>query len=264
MLDLVDTIEPVVQPPTISDLLLQEAAQAEDWLFRDEILTLYKWYDIFNTTMFSDASLPLPIIGFAAFNKKTLARYNIARNEIGLRNYISFNERHFNTAVGAWAYGLWSQLESLLHEMVHAWQQTYGVDKLDVAKITARYTHNPEFIAKCESLGLHPRPRVGSHMRVADGWFADLMAEHGIPAPEGVPTESPGKYNWWQMGQPWKTSNRAHKWQCPCGQIVRVTKADFPGCVCVSCGEPFVDMTALESAESSYDESEGENDADRS
>jgi hypothetical protein len=79
---------------------------------------------------------------------------------------------HGATAVG--------QLETQLHEQVHLWQQNFAKDPVR----PGRSHHIKEFVSKCESLGLHPMPGVGCHIRLADGAFALLIKEMGIEPPD--------------------------------------------------------------------------------
>jgi hypothetical protein len=48
-----------------------------------------------------------------------------------------------------WFFGRWAQLETLLHEQVHLWQQNFGNDPVNPGKPY----HNKEFVEKCEHLG---------------------------------------------------------------------------------------------------------------
>ncbi len=80
-----------------------------------------------------------------------------------------------------WRFGRWAQLETLLHEQVHLWQQNFGKDPVKPGRVY----HNKEFVEKCESMGLHPKIGEGYHLKLADGPFAILMRELGI-APPGL------------------------------------------------------------------------------
>jgi hypothetical protein len=62
-----------------------------------------------------------------------------------------------------WSFGKWAQMETLLHEQVHLWQQNFGEDPVK----PGRPYHNREFGFKCENLGLHPMPGVGCHTRLS-------------------------------------------------------------------------------------------------
>jgi len=107
--------------------------------------------------------------------------------------------------------------------------------------------HDKEFVGKCESLGLHPLPVVGCHVQVADGAFAKLMGELGIPRPTDIPldaitewTKSGGiKRDWFNPGKERGRSSLT-KYTCGCGEHVRVGKKDWPGAVCKACGTEYV------------------------
>jgi len=87
----------------------------------------------------------------------------LARNPQGLLYQITMNSEHYideerdGKKMKVWSFGKWAQLETLLHEQVHLWQQNFGKDPLKLG----RSHHNKEFIEKCESLGFHPMPGVG-------------------------------------------------------------------------------------------------------
>jgi hypothetical protein len=124
-----------------------------------------------------------------------------------------------------WAWGKWAQLETLLHEQVHLWQENFGEHQHKPGRVG----HDTEFVEKCESLGLHPLPIIGCHMAVADGVFAQLMGELGIERPNDVPrSNEPPKVDWFR---PEKDKGRStlKKWVCPeCGLKVRMGIAGDP------------------------------------
>jgi hypothetical protein len=157
--------------------------------------------------------------------------------EQGLLDEITFNTKHYKLEDGkiGWVWGKWAQAETLLHEQVHLWQQNFGENPVKPGRVH----HNKEFVEKCESLGLHPLPGVGAHIKVADGVFAHLMNELGIPRPDDVPRESgqTTKKDWFK---PDKERGRStlHKWECPdCGLKVRIGIKDNPKLVHDSCSE---------------------------
>jgi hypothetical protein len=187
--------------------------------------------------------LPDPVISFDDLrNQKTLAAYTLHRNPQGLLDEITFNSVHYveedNNLV--WAFGKWAQLETLLHEQVHLWQQNFGKNPVKPGRVH----HNKEFVEKCESFGLHPLPVVGAHTAVADGVFAQLMGELAIPRPEDVPridwTKAGGKpiKRDWFRPEPEKGRSTLHKWECPdCGLRVRVGIKGNPELVHDVCSE---------------------------
>jgi hypothetical protein len=150
---------------------------------------------------------------------------------------ITFTTVHSKKEEGkkVWAWGKWAQLATLLHEQVHLWQQNFGENPVKPGRVH----HNKEFVDKCESLGLHPLPGVGAHIKVADGVFAQLMNELGFPRPDDVPREinKPRKKDWFRPA-PEKGRSTLHKWECPdCGIKVRVGIKGDPKLVHDTCSE---------------------------
>lgn len=225
----------------------KNAENARDWEYHEEAEHLYRMANLFkdrflDPILLTDRRrLPDPVISFDDLrNKRTLAAYTVHRNPQGLLDEITFNTSHFKNVEEkiVWTWGKWAQLETLLHEQVHLWQQNFGEHPVK----PGHSTHNKEFTDKCESLGLHPMPHVGCHIQVADGVFAQLMEELGIERPQDVPREEgakPDKKDWFR---PEKEKGRStlSKFSCGCGERVRVGKKDWPGAICKACGTEYV------------------------
>ena len=220
----------------------KNAETAYDWEYIDEAKFLYGMAVTFkdrflDPVLHTDRGrLPDPVISFDDLrNKKTLAAYTLHRNPQGLLDEITFNVAHYKEEDGdqVWAFGKWAQLETLLHEQVHLWQQNFG----DQPVTPGKTAHNKEFVDKCESLGLHPMPGVGCHTEVANGVFAQLMGELGIERPDDVPRDVREKRDWFR---PEKVKGRStlHKWECPdCGLKIRIGIKDDPRLVHDICSE---------------------------
>jgi hypothetical protein len=227
----------------------KNAEGARDWEYSEEAQNLYGMAVLFkdrflDPILLTDRGrLPDPVISFDNLrNRKVLAGYTLHRNPQGLLDEITFNTEHYKDEEGkrAWVWGKWAQFETLLHEQVHLWQQNFGDHPVRPAKVS----HNKEFIDKCESLGLHPMTIVGCHTRVADGAFAKLMGELGVPRPEDVPrldwTKAGGKpiKRDWFRPEPEKGKSTLHKWTCPdCGLAVRIGIKSDPHLVHDVCSE---------------------------
>ena len=175
--------------------------------------------------------LPDPVISFDAMRIETLAAYSIIRNPQGLLDEITFNTVHLlhEGEQRVWEYGQWGELETLLHEQVHLWQQNFGSQPVKPGRVY----HNKEFVAKCESLGLHPRPGVGSHRRPADGPFALLMKEYGIAQGVTFEVAEGRRFNWWEAEKERKGRSTLSKWSCGC-QNARVGTKEFHA-QCLKC-----------------------------
>ena len=209
------------------------------WKYQKLAKSLYGWTDTFRDELIDpiarldrQGKLPGPVIGFERFDIRVLAYYRLGKNAFGLDDEIVLNERHLERP-------LYSILETVLHEQIHLWQQRFGEHP-----VTRNY-HNKEFCEKCESIGLHPLPVVGSHYLPADGAFEDLLRRNGILKPPfRFPVGEGERRNWWEEpGKERKGSSTLILYECPCGQKIRVGRRDWPGAHCDGCGQPYEQKT---------------------
>jgi hypothetical protein len=220
----------------------RNAENARDWEFTEDAKYLYDMAILFRDRLIDPiaridrSQMPDPVISFDNLrNRRTLAAYTLNRNAQGLLDEITFNTTHYEEQEGkpVWKFGRWAQLETLLHEQVHLWQERVGKNKHKPGRVA----HDKEFVEKCESLGLHPLPVVGSHYMPADGVFAHLMGELGIERTQDVSSAKSQKNDWFR---PEKEKGRStlHKWVCPdCGLAVRIGVGSDPHLVHDICSE---------------------------
>lgn len=215
----------------------KNAEKASDWEFAKEAAYLYRMATLFKDRFLDPVllthrrRLPDPVISFENLrNRNTLAAYTLVRNPQGLLYEITMNSQQYITekvdgkSKLRWQFGKWAQLETLLHEQVHLWQQNFGMDPVKPGKPY----HNKEFVGKCENLGLHPMLGVGCHLKLADGAFSLLMNELGIKPPDL--SRKPEKldkdwFKWYldSQGKRMKGKSTLKKWTCPvCGLNVRI------------------------------------------
>ena len=169
-----------------------EQGGPSEWAHKEVAQSLYEWADVFRFYFFGaqredQQGLPQPLIAVAPLRVDTLAAYRLVPNPNGLPYEITLNSRYLDRPQ-------WETLETLLHEMVHLYQEnTPGL-------IPCKHGyHNIQFISICEELGLHPRLGSGAHSRPADGQFARLMERNEVEPPDYavvVPPEN-GKRYWW-------------------------------------------------------------------
>jgi hypothetical protein len=228
--NLIETVNP--QPE-----VRKNAETAKDWEYAGEAVYLYRMAVLFkdrflDPVLLTDRRrLPDPVISFRNLrNKNTLAAYTLVRNPQGLLYEITMNAEHYidenqdDKTLKVWGFGQWAQLETLLHEQVHLWQQNFGLDPVKPGKPY----HNKEFVDKCESFGLHPMLGVGCHTRLADGVFAILMNELGIEPPDISRKPDDINIDWFKwfldsLGKGRKVTSTLHKWTCPeCGLNARI------------------------------------------
>src|SRR3972149_11256309 len=113
----------------------KNAEIARDWEYSEEAANLYRMAVLFKDRLLDPVlltdrrRLPDPVISFNNLrNIRTLAAYTLHRNPQGLLDEITFNTEHYITEDGKqiWRFGMWAQLETLLHEEVHLWQKNFG------------------------------------------------------------------------------------------------------------------------------------------
>lgn len=243
------------------------AESARDWEYAPDAVYLYRMAQILKDRLIDPlhrldrGRLPDPVIAFENLrNNRTLAAFRLTRNPNGLENEIIFNTAHYERveenekAKVEWKFGRWAQLETLLHEYVHEWQQVFGKDPVQLDRIT----HNKEFVQKCESLGLHPKLGEGYHTRLADGPFALLMKELGIDPPTEIEQEVEYTVDWFRWGKEREGRSTLSKWSCGC-QNVRVGTKEFHA-QCLRCGNVF---TKQETGKSSKSEPQLKEDPER-
>ena len=226
----------------------KNAETANDWEYKDEAIYLYEKARLFIDRLVDPlhrldrGRLPEPVIAFENLrNKNSLAAFRLTRSPEGLQNVIIMNTEHYmdQDSKKIWEYGRWAQLETLLHEQVHEWQQVFGKDPVSLKRVY----HNKEFIEKCESLGLHPKLGEGYHLRLADGVFSILMKELGIEPPDLKEKPEELDIDWFKwlldfMGKSKKGKSTLTKWECPeCHLKVRLGIKGDPKLVHDECSE---------------------------
>jgi hypothetical protein len=157
---------------------------------REQFAAYQAMYDHFNRKLFA-GSLPPVILNFSR-KARSLGFFAAERWESGAQrtHEISINPAHLKARPAI------ETASTLVHEMVHLWQQEQG------SPSRTGY-HNHEWAAKMEAVGLMPSStgepggrKVGQHMThyIVEGGsfqraFAEMPAEHllpwmGVPEPE--------------------------------------------------------------------------------
>lgn len=188
--------------------IMENELNASDWPLSELAIELYWWCDFFNIAFFKDTPVPIPAISFEKTSIKTLGHYIGGRNSFGIMENINLNSCYLHRP-------LWDIIATLIHEMAHSWQKIYG-------KPSNSWFHNKEFQIKMSEMGIMISNK-GYHIGVGDP-FVFLLKKHGIQfnlkiGNNGI-MEIPPK------PKP-KGKSKLRKWQCPCGQNVRVGKKDF-------------------------------------
>jgi hypothetical protein len=200
--------------------IMDNEKNAHDWGFNELAWELYWWVDFFNVVFFKNQSVPVPAISFERNKVTNLGHYIIGRNAFGIKENININSAHLNRP-------LWDILATLLHEMTHSWQATYG-------KPSNSWFHNKEFQLKMLEFGIICNSK-GCHHGVGDP-FVYLLKKHGIVfnrltelEPDGILKIPPKAKS--------KGKSKLKKWTCGCTNI-RVAVKDFEA-KCLKCCHEF-------------------------
>jgi hypothetical protein len=193
--------------------VLAKHQRDEAWGGQEMIANLQKWAGRFICEFklgIDDIALcvdPLPSNRYGHFRH--------GHNGFGLRGEIAINSRYLTGQRE-----LWEVLGTLLHELLHAWQEVHG-------KPGKRNHHNAELQAKARELGLIIDPR-GVTGYAANSPFKELLRKAGVSVPEHevkAPVSRP------------RGESKLKKWSCGC-TTARVAVADFRA-RCLKCGNEF-------------------------
>ena len=195
----------------------------------------YKWDEILdreliNPILTDKPPLPRPVYAIEDLGVRTYGSYHLGLNAVGLEDQITLNFSFVQPLRPEY-----SVLETIAHEKIHLKQQHQGEHPYKGGS----NTHNTEFINMTESIGLHPAPVFGYHLRPATEPFKTVLERFGVCPPKAEPVEKSEKRNYWTVS---KTSGRSTltKWVCECDppQIARVGRQNFEA-TCVHCSSRF-------------------------
>ena len=193
--------------------VLADHQREEAWHSRDAIAYFQEWADKFNVEFKLD--VPEVVLSIDRLPRTRYGQFRCGHNGLGLRGEITLNSKYMSREP-------WETLGTLLHEMVHGWQQTHGV-------MSARNHHNVEFRQKAKELGL-VIDRRGVTSYAAQSQFKNLLRQNGVEVPAGEVAAPADR----KQGR-----SKLVKWTCACGTNVRVAVADFRA-LCLKCNTEFV------------------------
>lgn len=195
---------------------LQAHATGTSWRYRDVIRDLCTWVDRFNSAFFS-SRLPPPVLSVERMRLGMAGSYQCDRDGMGLRHRITLNAIYLDRGENA-------MLETLLHELVHEWEE------VDQGRKRGGAYHSTAFRAKAQQLGIPTDERGRSLGAPSEGRFARLLAQCGLDA-------SPPP-----VGQPKKTvivpRTKLRRWFCGCTNIWAANGTTVAA-TCESCHSPF-------------------------
>ncbi len=181
------------RPAVYDALALHQGAEA--WAHRELAAELRGWADIFD----SEFKLEAPEISLQIdrLSARRLGHFRYGHNGFGLKGEVAINERYLRRQQPH------DVLGTLLHELLHAWQQAHG-------RPGRRNYHNKEFREKARGLDL-------------------VVDERGYT--KYLPEQPPPVVR--VRGQ-----SKLKKWSCGCTNV-RVAVAEFRA-VCLRCGAEFL------------------------
>jgi hypothetical protein len=197
--------------------LLAAHQRTEAWYGRELIGLLQEWAARFIGEFKLD--IPEVVLCLDKLPKARYAHFRDGHNGFGLRGEIAFNTLYLSGQRE-----LWEILGTLLHELLHGWQQSHGTSG-------KRNHHNAEFRDKAWELGLIVDRRGVTGYRGTSP-FKTLLECHAIKAPV-EPTVPERKRS--------DGKSKLKKWSCSCHPAVnvRVAIANFRA-RCLICGCEFI------------------------
>lgn len=176
-------------------------------------------------------SIPVVIVGVEVDDRRTLAHYKLGRDALGLPWRVNLNLLHLGRPTA-------EVLATLLHEMFHAAQHSFGEPGTPPH-------HNKEFQAWCDQAGI-PTDSGGHYKPFKPGSpFTKYLSQIGIPwvklavastkpgaKPAGLPGFIPPAFI------PKPKGSTLKKWVCGCGTPIRSGRSDL-NITCNECNERF-------------------------
>jgi hypothetical protein len=203
------------EQPSIYPLLAQHQ-RTEAWPRRELIALLQGWTE----TFIGEFKLDIPSVALCLdkLPSKCYGHFRYGYNGFGLRGEIAINSAYLPPKRQPWEI-----LGTLLHELLHAWQQQHGTPG-------GRNHHNLEFRRKALEFGL-VIDRRGVTSYAANSLFKDLLRANGVEVPPGYIAARADRL---------PAQSKLMKWSCGCNPPVnvRVAIADFQA-MCFKCGTKF-------------------------
>ncbi len=191
--------------------VLAEHQVTDDWNHRDLLCELHRWAKILDFEF--NLKIPTIVLCVDRLRRATLGHFRPGHNGFGLRHEIAINHTHPVHREP------WEVLGTLLHELLHAWQEAHG-------RPGKGNYHNREFHDKALACGLIV-DEWGHTQYAPQSPFFDLLRKHGVFVPEiPVPVHKP------------KGCSKLKKWSCGCTNV-RVAIGDFEA-LCLRCGNKFL------------------------
>lgn len=189
----------------------------EEWACRPLVQELQAWAERMNDAF----GLRIPEVSLSVdwLRCHRLGHFRPGHNGFGLKGEVAINRRYLEDR------DFWEVLGTLLHELLHAWQQAHG-------KAGKHNYHNKQFRQKAHELGLIVDQR-GYTQYEPHSPFLELLSRYEVSAPELLLRD---------LAHERPTGRSKLKlWMCGCTRV-RVAVADFQA-ACLKCGQHFQQIT---------------------
>lgn len=212
-------VQNILTPPTesINVAIKNHQSSVQDWRYSMFLADFHEWAKRFDFEF--KLNLPLPAIAMDRLGGRRLGFFRFGRNGLGLKHEITIDQNHARSK----AY--WQVLGTLLHELLHLWQQAHGEPS------NSNY-HNKQYQEKALSLGLVVDRWGHTRYTPQNSPFLNVLTKYGVKAPE-IPALDEQ-----QMLVGRLNSSKLKLWQCTCPVRVRVARDAFRA-KCLVCSSLF-------------------------
>ena len=200
----------------VADAIREHEVTTSDWAFHQIAARMNSLFDQLNIVFFN-SRLPKAVISIGPDLIVRYGYYRIGRDDIGAKNRIHLNSRHFGRSESDVAV-------TLLHEMLHVHQHLFETPCRKPSY------HNAEFVKLAASLGLESEIESGRTKHVSSELrrtLAGMGFSHDKCLISGVDD------------RPIQRPLRKVLWQCKCGQEVWVDRDILANVVCSACQGKF-------------------------
>jgi hypothetical protein len=184
----------------------------EDWAGQESVAFLQAWAEKFVVEFKLD--IPPITLRLDKLPANRYGQFRYGHNGLGLRREIAINALYLTGQRSTYEI-----LGTLLHELLHAWQEEHGIPG-------DRNHHNREFREKALTLGLIVDEN-GVTSFAAESSFKEMLLDAAISVPVGEVLH---------VGKP-RGDSKLKKWSCGCTNV-RVAVKDFRA-RCMKCSNEF-------------------------
>lgn len=210
-----ETVNPIeAATGTIIYPVLAQHQRSEEWDRRTIVSEFQTWANRFIVEF--NLEIAEVVLCVDPLPRTRYGHFRYGHNGFGLRGEIAINSRYLGGQRQ-----FWEALGTLLHELLHGWQQAHGAPG-------KRNHHNTEFRDKARELGLIVDHRgVTGYAAVSP--FKDLLRRFGVEVPDGELLPKVRVV----AGR-----SKLKKWSCGCMNVwVAVCELQAR---CLNCGQDFV------------------------